>query len=116
MFTKTDKQNYLSQIEAEIAHGPYHDDWSSLTSLNPPRWFSPAKFGIFIHWGLYSVPAYGNEWYSRNMYMQGTPEYEHHIKTYGPHKDFGYKDFIPLFTAEKFDPDFWAETFAKAGA
>lgn len=75
MFTKTDKQNYLSQIEAEIAHGPYHDDWSSLTSLNPPRWFSPAKFGIFIHWGLYSVPAYGNEWYSRNMYMQGTPEY-----------------------------------------
>lgn len=116
MFTQTEKQNYLSHIEAEIARGPYTDDWSSLTSLQPPRWFSPAKFGIFIHWGLYSVPAYRNEWYSRNMYIQGTPEYEHHIKTYGPHKDFGYKDFIPLFTAEKFDPDFWAETFAKAGA
>ena len=50
------------------------------------------------------------------MYIQGTPEYEHHIKTYGPHKDFGYKDFIPLFTADKFNPEFWADTFAKAGA
>lgn len=116
MFTITDKKNYLSQIETEIAHGPYSDDWASLTSFTPPRWFTAAKFGIFIHWGLYSVPAYRNEWYSRNMYIQGTPEYEHHIRTYGPHKDFGYKDFIPLFQAEKFDPDLWAETFAAAGA
>ena len=116
MFTITDKKSYLSQIEEEIARGPYNDDWASLTSFTPPRWFSPAKFGIFLHWGLYSVPAFRNEWYSRNMYIQGTPEYEHHIKTYGPQKDFGYKDFIPLFTAEKFDPDLWAETIVRAGA
>lgn len=116
MFTIPDKKSYLSQIEAEIARGPYRDDWASLTSFTPPRWFSPAKFGIFLHWGLYSVPAFRNEWYSRNMYIQGTPEYEHHIQTYGPQKDFGYKDFIPLFTAEKFDPDCWAETFVRAGA
>ena len=112
----TDKLQYLTQINEVINNGPYHDTWSSLTDFEMPLWYTKAKFGIFVHWGLYSVPAYANEWYSRNMYIQGTPEYEHHIKTYGPHKDFGYKDFIPLFTAEKFDPDFWAETFAAAGA
>lgn len=113
---KTDKTQYLRQIGEVISAGPYRDDWASLTDFDMPLWYTKAKFGIFVHWGLYSVPAYGNEWYSRNMYIQGTPEYEHHIKTYGPHKDFGYKDFIPLFTAEQFDPDYWAETFAGAGA
>lgn len=116
MIKITDKAQYLAQINSVIERGPYHDEWSSLTDFEMPDWYTKAKFGIFIHWGLYSVPAYANEWYSRNMYIQGTPEYEHHIKTYGPHKDFGYKDFIPLFKAEKFDPDFWTETFANAGA
>lgn len=115
-FQFTNKEDYLKEIDRVIAQGPFKDDWASLTAFQIPSWFAGAKFGIFIHWGLYSVPAFNNEWYSRNMYIQGTPEYEHHIKTYGPHKDFGYKDFIPLFTAEKFDPDHWAETFAKAGA
>lgn len=112
----TDKQTYLQQIREVIEKGPYRDDWTSLTDFIMPSWYEKAKFGIFVHWGLYSVPAFNNEWYSRNMYIQGTPEFEHHIKTYGPHKDFGYKDFIPIFTADKFDPDFWAETFAGAGA
>lgn len=116
MFHITDKKTYLTQIDSVIAAGPYRDDWASLTGFETPRWFSRAKFGIFIHWGLYSVPAFANEWYSRNMYVQGSPEYEHHLRTYGPHKEFGYKDFIPLFQAEAFDPDFWAETFANAGA
>ena len=111
-----DKKTYLAQIREVIDKGPYHDNWSSLTDFVMPSWFEKAKFGIFIHWGLYSVPAFNNEWYSRNMYIQDTPEFEHHVKTYGPHKDFGYKDFIPLFTADKFDPDLWAETFAAAGA
>ncbi len=112
----TDKKAYLKQIREVIDKGPYRDDWASLTDFVMPSWFEKAKFGIFIHWGLYSVPAFNNEWYSRNMYIQGSPEFEHHVKTYGPHKDFGYKDFIPLFTADRFDPDFWAETFAAAGA
>ena len=64
-----------------------------------PQWYADAKFGIFIHWGLYSMPAFVSEWYSRNMYIQGSPEYEHHIQTYGPQTQFGYKDFIPKFTA-----------------
>jgi len=80
-----------------------------------PRFQSPDS-GIFIHWGVYSVPAFGNEWYPRNMYRQGTPEFEHHLATYGPHTRFGYKDFIPLFQAEKFDPDAWADLFQRAGA
>lgn len=116
MIKPADKKHYLSQIENVISLGPFHDTWNSLTDFEMPLWYTKAKFGIFVHWGLYSVPAYTNEWYSRNMYIQGSPEYEHHIKTYGPHKKFGYKDFIPLFTADKFDPDFWAETFAAAGA
>lgn len=107
---------YLAQLQKVIDQGPYHDTWASLTDFEMPAWFEKAKFGIFIHWGLYSVPAFRNEWYSRNMYIQGAPEYEHHIKTYGAHKDFGYKDFIPLFTAEKFDPEYWADIFQKAGA
>ncbi|HHW70089.1 MAG TPA: alpha-L-fucosidase, partial [Clostridiales bacterium] len=94
----------------------FKDNWNSLSDYRIPEWYRKAKFGIFIHWGIYSVPAFGNEWYSRNMYIQGSPEYEHHIKTYGPHKEFGYKDFIPMFKAKKFDPDEWADIFAQAGA
>ena len=94
----------------------YTADWDSLSNYRVPQWYSDARFGIFIHFGIYSVPAYANEWYSRNMYIQGTREFEHHVKTYGPHKDFGYKDFIPMFKAEKFNADEWADLFQKAGA
>ncbi len=109
-------QEYLKTIERVIAQGPYTDSWESLSRYRVPEWYKNQKFGIFIHWGAYAVPAFGNEWYPRNMYVQGSKEYEHHIKTYGPHKDFGYKDFIPLFKAENFDPDAWAELFSEAGA
>lgn len=109
-------EEYLAQIEQVIAQGPYRDDWNSLSRFKMPEWFENAKFGIFIHWGLYSIPAFNNEWYSRNMYIQGTEEFEHHVKTYGPHKDFGYKDFIPMFTAPNYDPDEWAALFQEAGA
>lgn len=110
------KNEYLAKINAVIAAGPYKDTWDSLTNMQIPRWWEAAKFGIFIHWGLYSVPAYNNEWYSRNMYIQGTDEFNHHVETYGPHNQFGYKDFIPMFRAEKWDPKAWATLFAEAGA
>jgi alpha-L-fucosidase len=90
--------------------------WESLGGYHVPDWYLDAKFGIFIHWGVYSVPAFGNEWYPRNMYLEGTPEFQHHVKTYGPQSQFGYKDFIPLFKAENYDPKTWAELFKKAGA
>ena len=109
-------QERLKQIEEVIARGPYSDDWESLSRYRTPVWYQDLKFGIFIHWGVYSVPAYANEWYPRNMYIQGTREFAHHVETYGPHKKFGYKDFIPLFKAEKFDPQAWADLFSEAGA
>lgn len=115
MLTVTEKE-YLQTIDEVIAKGPYKDSWASLSGHPVPKWYSDGKFGIFIHWGVYSVPAFGSEWYPRHMYIQGTPEYEHHIKTYGPHKEFGYKDLVPMFKAEKFDPNQWAELFAEAGA
>ena len=111
-----DIKEYLKQIDNVIEAGTYKDNWDSLSNHPLPEWFRNAKFGIFIHWGVYSVPAFGSEWYSRNMYIQGSAEFEHHIKTYGPHKEFGYKDFIPMFTAEKYNAAEWAELFQKAGA
>ena len=106
----------LKLVDKVIENGKYKDNWESLTAHPIPKWYQDAKFGIFIHWGVYSVPAFGNEWYPRNMYIKGTPEYKHHLETYGNHKDFGYKDFIPMFKAEKFDPVQWLELFEKAGA
>jgi alpha-L-fucosidase len=98
------------------SNAPYEPTWESLKNYTVPQWYIDAKFGIFIHWGVYSVPAFGNEWYPRNMYIQGSPEYRHHLETYGPHTQFGYKDFIPQLTAEKFDADEWARLFKAAGA
>jgi alpha-L-fucosidase len=94
----------------------YDATWESLKNYQIPDWYQDAKFGIFIHWGVYSVPAFANEWYPRNMYLKGTPEYEHHIQTWGPHHEFGYKDFVPMFKAEKFDPAEWADLFKRSGA
>lgn len=107
---------YLEVIDDVIKHGKYKDNWKSLQQYHVPQWYVDAKFGIFIHWGVYSVPAFANEWYPRNMYIKGSAEYEHHIKTYGDHEHFGYKDFIPMFKAENFDPRKWAELFKDAGA
>ncbi|MDZ5645755.1 alpha-L-fucosidase [Nitrospirillum sp. BR 11828] len=106
----------LKQVDEGDAQGPFRPDWASLKAYQVPQWYADAKFGIFIHWGLYSVPAFGSEWYSRLMYTKGTKEYEHHIKTFGPQDKFGYKDFIPLFKAEKYDPRAWASLFRAAGA
>ena len=106
----------LAQIDTLVQNGPFSDSWASLVNYRTPDWYRKLKFGIFIHWGVYSVPAFGNEWYPRNMYMQDSPEFRHHVATYGPHKAFGYKDFIPLFRAERFDPEAWATLFARSGA
>ena len=91
-----------TKIDETIAKGPFKANWQSLEHFQVPDWYKNGKFGIFIHWGVYSVPAFCNEWYPRFMYQKGSNVYEHHFKNYGPHKDFGYKDFIPMFTAELF--------------
>jgi alpha-L-fucosidase len=106
----------LKKVDEGDHQGPFRPDWESLQKYEVPEWYKDAKFGIFIHWGVYSVPAFGNEWYPRNMYREGSEEYKHHLATYGPQDKFGYKDFIPMFKAERFDPAAWAELFKKAGA
>lgn len=110
------QQEILKTVDEVITQGPFRPTWESLMQAKVPDWFREKRLGIFTHWGVYSVPAYSNEWYSRNMYIQGSPAYTHHIQTYGPQKEFGYKDFIPLFTAEKFDAQEWMELFSQAGA
>ena len=95
---------------------PYQPTWESLRAHTTPQWFKDAKFGIYTHFGVYAVPAYRNEWYPRNMYDPEKPEFAYHTEKFGDPATFGYKDFIPMFTAEKFDAGEWAELFKQAGA
>ncbi|MFK0158458.1 alpha-L-fucosidase [Streptomyces sp. NPDC090493] len=98
----------------------YQPTETSLAGHRAPYWFNDAKFGIFIHWGVYSVPAWAPvgvqyaEWYWDQMQDPNNPTYAYHRDTYGA--DFAYDDFIPRFTAEKFDPRAWVELFRDAGA
>ena len=98
---------------------PFQPTWESLRKNPTPQWLREGKFGIYTHWGVYSVPAVGpnGTWYSNHLYMDpNSPERAYHEATYGPLEKFGYKDFIPQFTGAKFNADEWAELFKKAGA
>ncbi|WP_333863990.1 alpha-L-fucosidase, partial [Chitinophaga sp.] len=110
------------------AMAQYKPTWESLDSRPVPAWFENAKFGIFIHWGVYSVPAWApkgvySEWYQQ--WLQSGKTYgngqngtsavlDHHNKVYG--KDFSYYQFADYFTVEDYDPDAWAKLFEKSGA
>ena len=113
---KPSVSSQLEIVDEVIAAGPFETTWDSLKGFQVPEWYQDAKFGIFIHWGVYSVPGFGNEWYPRNMYKKDSKEFQHHLDTYGPHIEFGYKDFIPSLTAEKFDAAEWARLFRESGA
>ncbi len=95
---------------------PFLPTWESVKTHETPEWFRDAKFGIYFHWGPYSVPAHETEWYSHFMYVEDHPIRKYHEETYGPLSEFGYKDFIPLFTASKFNAEEWTDLFVKAGA
>jgi alpha-L-fucosidase len=107
----------------------YKPEWESLDKRPVPQWFQDAKLGIFIHWGVYSVPSWGPtgdsigvydkyaEWYWRKMDQPGKVQKyfkDFHTKTYGP--NFRYQDFAPLFKAELFDPGKWSALFKESGA
>lgn len=109
-------ERQLAKVERGIRKGPFEADWESLKDFRVPEWFRDAKFGIFIHWGVYSVPGFANEWYSRNMYEPKNEAFTYHRNVFGPQSKFGYKDFIPMFTASKFDAGGWIELFEAAGA
>ena len=103
-------------VAAQVPAGPVQPNWPSLQAYyQVPAWYAEAKFGLCMHWGLYSVPAYHNEWYEKHMY--GSPAIAAwHVQHFGLQDSFGYKNFIPLFKAEKFDADAWAELFRQSGA
>lgn len=106
----------LAEVRAVVAAGPFTDTWESLAAYEVPEWFRDAKLGIFVHWGAFSVPAFGNEWYPRLMYQQGTPEHAHHRGVHGDPAEVGYKDFLPRFTMEHLDPTGLAQLFRRSGA
>ena len=106
----------LADVERGANDGRFRPDWNSLSQYQVPDWYRDAKFGIFIHWGVYSVPAFGSEWYPRQMYLTGSEENQHQLSLYGPLTKFGYKDFIPMFKAQHFDPQAWAHLFKESGA
>jgi alpha-L-fucosidase len=110
------RRQLLNQVDREAHEGPFQPTWDSLKGYKIPGWYEDAKFGIFIHWGVYSVPAFDSEWYPRNMYLQGSKDFQHEVATYGPQSKFGYKDFIPDFKAAQFDARRWADLFRRAGA
>ena len=97
------------------ATGPFQPDMESLKSYQAPDWFRDAKFGIWAHWGPQAVPRLG-DWYARYMYVPGHWHYDQHLKKYGHPSKFGYKDIIPLWTAEKWDPEALMDKYAAAGA
>lgn len=101
-------------VTMPIPNGPFAPAWDSIEkNYRTPSWFEDAKFGIFMHWGVYSVAAHHNEWYEKHMYGADALWHAQH---FGPQEKFGYKDLIPLFTAAKWDPDAWAALFRKSGA
>ncbi|MFP5234571.1 MAG: alpha-L-fucosidase [Acidobacteriota bacterium] len=112
-----ERKRLLAEADKQAHDGPYRPDWATLMKYQQPQWYKDAKFGIFIHWGVYSVPAAENEWYPRNMYHPGDGAYKNFQEHFGhgdPSK--GYKDLIPLFKAEHFDAMAWAKLFKDAGA
>jgi len=128
---KKDDRGKLAEAGLSDSTKVFEANWESIKkNYKDPKWFNDDKFGIFIHWGAYSVPAFGSEWYPRQMYMDTAtfsaqlklekkgpnPTYTHHKETWGNQKNFGYKDFIPLFKAEKFNAKEWIDLFKKSGA
>src|SRR5580765_6121618 len=86
-----------------IAPGPFQPNWESLKQYRAPDWFRDAKFGIWAHWTAQCVPEQG-DWYARQMYIQGHPQYEFHVKTYGHPSKFGFMELDHLWKADKWDP------------
>ena len=98
-----------------IAPGKFQPTMASLTNYHCPEWFRDAKFGIWAHWGPQAVPMMG-DWYARRLYLPGDKIYQHHLETYGHPSTNGYKDIIPLWKAEKWDPERLMALYKKAGA
>ncbi len=98
-----------------VTPGPFTNTRASLQSYSTPEWFGDAKFGIWSHWGPQSAVGDG-DWYARLMYIEGSDQYNYHLKRFGPQSKVGYKDLIHLFTADQWDPEHLMGLYQKAGA
>lgn len=107
-------EEYLHIVDEGIAQGPFQDTWESLSAFQIPQWYREGRFGLFIHWGAYSVPATESEWYPRQMYLKGTKSWAHRVKTYG--KDGDYRRVVEQFSPTRLDADEWLEVFKQSGA
>jgi alpha-L-fucosidase len=103
------------KFDLPVAAGPFQPSFDSLKTYQCPEWFRDAKFGIWAHWGPQAVPMEG-DWYAKKMYAQGDKDYKDHLERWGHPSEFGYKDIIPLWKAEKWDPERLMELYKKAGA
>ncbi|MGB8259481.1 MAG: alpha-L-fucosidase [Terracidiphilus sp.] len=113
----SERNRLVAEAERQAYDGPFRPDWATLVKYQQPQWYKDAKFGIFIHWGVYAVASAENEWYPREMYHPGSGAYKHFREHYAQGDESkGYKDLIPLFKAEKFDASAWARLFKEAGA
>ncbi|MCX7007077.1 MAG: alpha-L-fucosidase, partial [Kiritimatiellaeota bacterium] len=104
-----------AKYELPVAAGPFQASFDSLKTYQCPEWFRDAKFGIWAHWGPQAVPMEG-DWYAQRMYKQGDKDYKDHLERFGHPSEHGYKDIIPLWKAEKWDPERLMELYKKAGA
>ena len=112
-----ERNRLLAEADKQAHAGPYRPDWATLNKYEQPQWYKDAKFGIFIHWGVYSVPAAENEWYPRNMYQPKEGAYKNFRDHFAKGDESkGYKDLIPLFKAEHFNAGEWARVFKESGA
>lgn len=110
-----DQPNPPQKLNLPVASGPFEPTFDSFKNYQYPQWFRDAKFGIWAHWGPQAVPMDG-DWYARGMYEPGNKHYKYHLEHYGHPSEFGYKDIIPLWKAEKWDPDRLMQLYKKAGA
>lgn len=105
----------VSEEHEPMMTGKYAPDWESLSQYDVPEWFRDAKFGIWAHWGPQCVEGSG-DWMARSMYLEGSKQYDHHVKNYGHPSEVGFKDVLPLFKAENWDPDYLVGLYKKLGA
>lgn len=110
-----DYQVPVSEAQEPMMTGKYDATWESLSQYEVPEWFRDAKFGIWAHWGPQCVEGSG-DWMARSLYLEGTNVYKHHVENYGHPSEFGFKDVLPLFKAENWNPDYLVGLYKKIGA
>lgn len=110
-----DYQVLVSEDSEPMMTGRFEPSWNSLSQYEVPEWFRDAKFGMWAHWGPQCVEGSG-DWMARSIYIEGSREYKHHVDNYGHPSEFGFKDILPLFKAEKWDPDYIVGLYKKLGA